>query len=153
MSHIINVAWSNQAGFVLEEHLLDIVSSWLKCNKFEINVYLAIWFLINAVWFSVECPFGHFGRACKEICNEHCLQENNTLCDHVGGKCLNGCEDGYIGTYCNNCKKIESLTKLVDLPRMSPLQTNVKTFSLSDFILFMYQSSLWRRILWYQLFF
>lgn len=56
--------------------------------------------------FSVGCPIGHFGRACKKSCNEHCLQENDTLCDHVGGECLNGCEDGYIGTHCTNCKTV-----------------------------------------------
>lgn len=29
---------------------------------------------------------------------------NNVLCNHVGGECTGGCKDGYIGTYCNNCK-------------------------------------------------
>lgn len=55
-------------------------------------------FVIDVVYvfMSVGCPFGHFGRACKESCNEQCLLENNTLCGHVGGECLNGCEDGYV---------------------------------------------------------
>lgn len=56
---------------------------------------------------SVGCPFGHFGSVCKESCNTHCLRKSDILCDHIGGECLNGCEDGYIGTHCNDCKKIK----------------------------------------------
>lgn len=30
---------------------------------------------------------------------------NSRVCSHVDGVCLAGCQDGYIGKYCNNCKK------------------------------------------------
>lgn len=28
----------------------------------------------------------------------------NDPCDHVSGICPSGCQDGYMGTYCNNGK-------------------------------------------------
>lgn len=40
---------------------------------------------------------------CKERCSEHCI--NNEPCDHVSGLCPSGCQDGYIGNYCRQCKK------------------------------------------------
>lgn len=73
---------------------------------------MAIWCLVKALphlvfFVSVGCPFGHFGSVCKESCNTHCLRKSDILCDHIGGECLNGCEDGYIGTHCNDCKKLK----------------------------------------------
>lgn len=62
---------------------------------------------------SVGCPFGHFRSACNESCNINCLRKNDVLCDHIGGDCLNGCEDGYIGTHCNDCKKINNSLKFL----------------------------------------
>lgn len=50
----------------------------------------------------VECPSGHFGLDCKERCSRYCTY--NDPCDHVSGICPSGCQDGYMGTYCNNGK-------------------------------------------------
>lgn len=30
---------------------------------------------------------------------------NNGICNHIDGVCLAGCQVGYIGKHCNNCKK------------------------------------------------
>lgn len=40
--------------------------------------------------------------ACRERCSGHCT--NNESCDHVSGQCTRGCQDGYLGIYCNNCE-------------------------------------------------
>lgn len=56
-----------------------------------------------------ECSLGHFGVNCRERCSGHCL--NDKPCDHVSGICAIGCQDGFIGKYCNKCKK-KNKTKL-----------------------------------------
>lgn len=55
-----------------------------------------------------ECKGGHFGLNCRELCSDHC--ENSDPCDHVSGVCTGGCQDGYMGEYCNSCKKLTSLS-------------------------------------------
>lgn len=50
-----------------------------------------------------ECLFGYYGTDCREQCRGHC--KNNKTCDHISGKCPDGCEDGYTGKLCNNCTK------------------------------------------------
>lgn len=51
---------------------------------------------------------------CSERCSRHCL--NNKPCDHVSGVCSDGCQDGFSGTYCRNCKRIPFILKhLVDI--------------------------------------
>lgn len=50
----------------------------------------------------IECLYGFFGINCSEICNDNC--KNNIICVFISGVCFNGCEDGYIGIYCNKCK-------------------------------------------------
>lgn len=61
----------------------------------------------NTGFFSpdAECPTGYFGKSCRERCSGHCT--NNASCDHVSGECSNGCQDGYIGTHCGDCKKMK----------------------------------------------
>ena len=39
---------------------------------------------------------------CEKVCSGHCL--NNTICDYIDGRCSDGCQPGYIGTLCNDCK-------------------------------------------------
>lgn len=50
----------------------------------------------------IECLLGYFGVSCREECKGYCI--NNELCNYVIGMCLNGCKDGFIGIFCNNCK-------------------------------------------------
>lgn len=49
-----------------------------------------------------ECRPGYYGKRCGHLCNGYCM--NNGICNHVDGVCLAGCQDGYIGKHCNNCK-------------------------------------------------
>lgn len=56
----------------------------------------------------LECTLGHFGVACRERCSEYCI--NNGPCDHVSGACSGGCQDGYFGARCFNCKKLTYLS-------------------------------------------
>lgn len=51
---------------------------------------------------NIECSNGQYGPACSGRCNGHCV--NNETCDHVSGVCPSGCQDGFIGSYCNNSK-------------------------------------------------
>lgn len=46
------------------------------------------------------CPPGYFGMDCTKRCVGHCL--NNEPCNHESGVCLSGCQNGYVGTHCNN---------------------------------------------------
>lgn len=46
----------------------------------------------------LDCPEGYYGDECKEICG-HC--KNSTICHHINGTCIHGCEPGYIGDYCD----------------------------------------------------
>ncbi|XP_061170708.1 receptor-type tyrosine-protein phosphatase epsilon-like [Saccostrea echinata] len=49
------------------------------------------------------CPRGWYGHGCKKQCSGHC--RNNDICDHVTGRCDNGCADGWIGRNCEeSCK-------------------------------------------------
>lgn len=50
------------------------------------------------------CSIGYYGMGCRGKCSAYCV--NNEPCDHVSGECSNGCQDGYIGIYCNSCKKL-----------------------------------------------
>lgn len=69
--------------------------------------------LISFNKYPILCPFmciqkvcrpGNYGSGCGHLCNGYCL--NNGICNHVDGVCLAGCQDGYIGKYCNICKII-----------------------------------------------
>lgn len=57
--------------------------------------------------FYIECLPGQFGMGCRERCSGYCL--NNEPCEHVSGVCSNGCQNGFIGTNCNNCKEYSSV--------------------------------------------
>ena len=43
---------------------------------------------------------------CEKDCSGHCL--NNAVCDYINGKCSDGCQPGYIGKLCNDCKIFKS---------------------------------------------
>lgn len=42
---------------------------------------------------------------CRERCSDFCM--NNEPCHHVNGACPSGCQEGYIGELCNDCKKLK----------------------------------------------
>lgn len=44
-----------------------------------------------------ECEFGKYGEHCNISCSAGCAQNN---CSR-NGVCLNGCKNGFSGTYCN----------------------------------------------------
>lgn len=45
--------------------------------------------------------------ACSAPCFGHC--SNNRPCDYASGMCPGGCQDGYVGQYCNECKSKKNL--------------------------------------------
>lgn len=59
------------------------------------------------VFLCLECLKGYFGLHCKERCSGKCA--NSDPCDHISGVCHSGCQDGYIGNNCNNCKKYSTV--------------------------------------------
>lgn len=52
--------------------------------------------------YNLECLPGYFGVDCRESCSGHCI--NDESCNHISGHCSSGCQDGYFGEMCNNCK-------------------------------------------------
>lgn len=58
--------------------------------------------VFQANLFAAECPPGRFGLDCRKRCSNNCV--NSEPCDHVSGVCFNGCQDGFVGTSCNNSK-------------------------------------------------
>lgn len=81
-----------------------LIKHWHICSI--INCFLLIMkkvvFLLKS-----ECEQSNFGLDCKERCSGHCI--NNVPCDHVSGVCHGGCQDGYHGARCFNCKKLISV--------------------------------------------
>lgn len=52
--------------------------------------------------FCIVCSPGYFGIDCIERCSSHCV--TNQYCEHVSGVFFDGCQDGYIGTHCDESK-------------------------------------------------
>ncbi|XP_076114506.1 uncharacterized protein LOC143082356 [Mytilus galloprovincialis] len=46
----------------------------------------------------IECNNGSFGKDCLEQCSANCW---NTKCNHVTGKCVGGCKDGWQAFNCS----------------------------------------------------
>lgn len=46
----------------------------------------------------LDCSEGFYGDECENKCG-YCI--NSTKCHHVNGTCMDGCEPGYKGEYCN----------------------------------------------------
>nr|XP_022311454.1 multiple epidermal growth factor-like domains protein 10 isoform X3 [Crassostrea virginica] len=46
-----------------------------------------------------ECDYGWFGQDCKQRCIGFC--NNNVNCNHLSGRCDNGCANGWKGPLCN----------------------------------------------------
>lgn len=57
---------------------------------------------MSTLFLFTECLSGHYGMKCRERCSGHCLSEET--CDYVNGVCSSGCQDGYIGTRCDDSK-------------------------------------------------
>lgn len=49
----------------------------------------------------LACNRGQYGIDCSETCGK-CLDVNQ--CFNVNGRCLTGCEDGYVGNLCKTRK-------------------------------------------------
>lgn len=62
----------------------------------------------------IVCSAGYYGMDCKGRCSGHCI--NNEPCDRVSGVCTRGCQNGFVGTYCNHCKTcLQLFLKFVSL--------------------------------------
>lgn len=48
--------------------------------------------------FFLECPKGTYVPGCTHNCSGRCL--NGASCNRTTGKCDQGCESGYTGTFC-----------------------------------------------------
>ena len=46
-----------------------------------------------------ECDKHKFGSGCNQTCSANCL---NQTCNHINGRCRNGCLPGYEGRRCNS---------------------------------------------------
>lgn len=68
-------------------------------------------FLFPYMYIQTVCRPGYYGSGCGHLCNGYCM--NNGVCTHVDGVCLANCQDGYIGKYCNICKKMINNSFLV----------------------------------------
>ena len=50
-----------------------------------------------------ECSESRYGQGCSKLCNKRkCIGERS--CDHVTGKCLQGCDRGYQSEDCTNSR-------------------------------------------------
>ena len=49
-----------------------------------------------------ECDKGRYGQNCSNNCG---FCSNKEQCDVINGTCMNGCDIGYWGDYCTQCKK------------------------------------------------
>ena len=45
------------------------------------------------------CAKGRYGKNCTGRCSANCV---DGACDHVDGRCVQGCNPGYQGTTCSN---------------------------------------------------
>ena len=55
------------------------------------------------LFFHAACEDNTFGADCSETCSKTCAGPKK-LCNHVNGSCIFGCDDGYQGERCENCK-------------------------------------------------
>lgn len=71
-------------------------------NQITFNKYSNYFF--SFMYIKKICRPGYYGNGCGHLCNGYCM--SNGICNHVDGVCLDGCQVGYIGKYCNICKKM-----------------------------------------------
>ncbi|XP_062602581.1 multiple epidermal growth factor-like domains protein 9 [Saccostrea cucullata] len=50
-----------------------------------------------------KCGGGWYGLGCKQRCSGHC--KNKETCNHVNGRCDDGCADGWMGIQCEKACK------------------------------------------------
>ncbi|GFN78794.1 Zinc finger protein [Plakobranchus ocellatus] len=51
-----------------------------------------------------ECSDGRYGSGCSQTCSVNCAGQGNP-CDHVDGRCTQGCDPGYQGSKCEQSEK------------------------------------------------
>lgn len=102
-------------GKTTDHKHVHFVINCFNCFCFKIQMHLLIFDNIlklvqlittsdvTSGLFYIECSLGHFGLDCRNRCSSHCT--NGEPCNHISGSCPNGCQDGFVGTKCNNCKK------------------------------------------------
>lgn len=59
--------------------------------------------LLTFISYSTECIAGYYWSGCRDLCNGYCITDE--MCNHINGICVAGCQEGYIGRNCNNCKR------------------------------------------------
>lgn len=68
---------------------------------FDLCMLTLLFFNVSNLCY-VECPPGSFGTNCSGKCKRFCRDP----CNHISGICDNGCQDGWLGPHCNQCKQI-----------------------------------------------
>lgn len=114
----LTAARVSSCTFFLTVEKYDFIFQWIpsgSMNKTFVNIFHneLLFRIDDKSCFSLksECDSNNFGLDCRERCSGHC--KNNEPCDHVSGDCSNGCQDGYHGARCFNCKKLIITTKVM----------------------------------------
>jgi hypothetical protein len=74
----------------------------LICYTNLVSFKFSYYYLLDDIMFKniflcIAWDPGMYGAQCRETCNINCKKS----CNHVDGKCINGCKDGYIGEQCD----------------------------------------------------
>ena len=117
--------------------LMPLNTETITNIQFQINVYI---FFFNSI---IDCLPEYYGYRCEKACSGHCL--NNTICDHIDGKCSDGCQPGYTGKLCNDCK-------ILNLPSFLYLIIHLWTSLFHTHIICFTFYSLQEWLLWAKLF-
>lgn len=100
---IMTVAKVNCLHIILYSEF-SVKNSNVNCCRKKNNYFH---YIVNCIFLFLVCLLGHYGTHCSERCSGHCI--NKEPCDHVGGVCPGGCEDGYTGKLCNNCTNLNRI--------------------------------------------
>ena len=49
-----------------------------------------------------DCTAGSFGTNCGKNCNSFNCKSGKTMCSNIDGHCLNGCQAGWNGKWCDS---------------------------------------------------
>lgn len=77
----------------------------MKCGKIKdnfqfVDAHMLFFNVLNLCY--AECQPGTFGTNCSTTCKGYCRDP----CNHISGMCDSGCQDGWLGPRCNQCKQI-----------------------------------------------
>lgn len=77
------------------------IQSVVKLKIISICVCPHVFFNVSNFCYA-ECLPGTFGTNCSANCKGYCRDP----CNHISGMCDSGCQDGWLGPHCDQCKQI-----------------------------------------------